>query len=175
MSNMEQLHWTASGRLLRSSVTKNTADRDSFGDHVFDHNSPIEHEHLLVVFFGILQNYFEGVAISRGAQQIQELWIGLWSDWKDSTSIHQKFDDFSLVETTYLACIRGSFISDATNQNSTSQARRALVQMASTPGSASLLPMLVGLFLEFAFDICDEGNAPFFRQLMKDVADHALK
>jgi hypothetical protein len=175
MSDKAALHWSVSCRLFRSTVTKNESDRDAFSEHVFAHNSPIDHEHLLVVIFGFLQSYFASLGDSHGIKQTQEFWAGIWGDWKDMTSIQHKLEDFQLLETVYMSCVRGTFISDATNRNSTSPTRRAVVTMASTPGTASIFPTVACMFLDFAFDLCDEGNAPMFRQTMRDAVNHALK
>lgn len=175
MSDKAALHWSASCRLFRSTIAKNESDRNTFSEHVFAHNSPIDHENLLVVTFGFLQSYFATLGDIHGTVQTQELWSGLWSDWKEITSIHQKLDSFHLLETVYMSCVRETFMSDATNRNSTSPTRRALVTMASTPGTASVYPTVACMFLDFAFDLCDEGNVPMFRETMKDVVNHALK
>jgi hypothetical protein len=175
MTDTAALHWTASGRLFRSIIDKNKGDVEFWGDHVFAHNSPIEHEQLLIVFFGFLQNYFQSLGDSHGPKEVQELWTELWDDWKNLTSIHQKIDNFQLLETSYLASVRGTFMSDATNRNSTSQTRRALVAMASTPGTTSVFPSVACMFLEFAFELCEEGNAPVFRLTMIQAVNHVLK
>jgi hypothetical protein len=47
--------------------------------------------------------------------------------------------------------------------------------MASTPGTASIFPIAACMFLDFTFDLCDERNAPMFRQAMRDAVNHALK
>ncbi|MEI8024113.1 MAG: hypothetical protein WCH63_07995 [Actinomycetota bacterium] len=175
MSDKAAEHWTATHRLLRSTVTKDEADRALFGDHVFKYNSPIDHEHILVVFFGFIQSYFASLGDTLGSTQTQELWSGFWSDWKDITSIHQKVQEFHLLETAYMASVAGTFMSEGTDRNSTSRTRSSLVTMASTPGTTSLLPMVACMFFDSAFDICDEGNAPIFRQTMKDAVNHGLK
>lgn len=175
MTNTEELHWKASGRLLRSAVTNNESDRESFFDHVFAHNSPAEHEILLTVFFGMVQKYFESLGDSHGPKNVEELWLGLWSDWKELTSTHQRIEQFQLVETIYNACVKGTFVKEATDRNSTSQTRRALVTMASIPGFTSIHPFIACVFLGFAFDLCDEGNAPLFRRTMREAVDHILK
>jgi hypothetical protein len=175
MSDKAQLHWTAASRLVRSSLNKSESDQDQFSTHVFAYNSPLEHEHLLVVFFGFLQNYFSSLGDTLGAKEIEELWLGLWSDWKDMTKIHTRLDEFSLLETTYIAAVKGHFMTDATNQNSASTARRALVAMASTPGTTGIFPMVTIQFLQFAFEICDQGNASIFRRTMTDAVNHALR
>lgn len=168
MSDKAALHWSASCRLLRSTVTKNESDRDAFSQHVFAHNSPTDHEHLLVEIFGFLQTYFASLGD-------YEFWTGMWGDWKDTTSIQHKLEDFQLLETVYISCVRGTFMSDVTNRNSTSPTRRAVVAIAATPGSASIFPIVACMFLDFTFDICDEGNAPMFRQIMRDAVNQALK
>ena len=175
MSDKAAEHWTVTHRLLLSTVTKDEADRRLFGDHVFKYNSPIDHEHILVVFFGFIQSYFASLGDALGSRQTQELWSGFWSDWKDITSIHQKVQEFHLLETAYMASVAGTFMSEGTNRNSTSQTRSSLVTMASTPGSTSLLPMVACMFFDLSFDICDEGNAPIFRQTMKDAVNHGLE
>jgi hypothetical protein len=47
--------------------------------------------------------------------------------------------------------------------------------MASTLGTTLILPMLACMFFDSTFDYCDEGNAPIFRQTMKDAVNHGLK
>lgn len=175
MSDKAALHWSASCRLFRSTIAKDESDRIAFSEHVFAHNSPIDHESLLVVTFGFLQSYFATLGDIQGSEKTQEFWSGIWSDWKEITSIHQKADSFQLLETVYMSCVRGTFMSDATNRNSTSPTRRALVTMASTPGTAGFYPMVVCMFLDFTFDLSDDGNVPIFRQTMKEVVNHALK
>ena len=175
MTDTEQLHWKASGQLLRSTVTGNENDRDSFFEHVFAHNSPLEHEVLLTVFFGMVQKYFESLGDLHGSNNVEELWLGLWSDWKDMTSTQQRIEQFHLLETIYIATVKGTFVKEATNRNSTSQIRQALVTMASLPGFTGIHPTVACMFLSFAFDLCDEGKAPIFRRTMKDAVEHILK
>lgn len=175
MSDKVAEHWTMTHRLLQSTVTKDRDERALFRDHVFKYNSPIDHEHILVVFFGFIQSYFASLGDTLGSRKIQEGWSGLWSDWKDETSIHRKVQEFHLLETAYMASVAGTFMSEGTDRNSTSRTRSSLVTMASTPGTTSFLPMVACMFFDSTFDICDEGNAPIFRQTMKDAVNHGLK
>jgi hypothetical protein len=175
MSDNSQLHWTAASQLVRSSLNKSESDRDQFSSHVFAYNSPLEHEHLLVVFFGFLQNYFSSLGDTLGAKEMEELWLGLWSDWKDMTKIQTRIQEFPLLETVYTAVAKGTFMAEATNRNSSSATRKALVAIASTPGSTGILPMMTIQFLQFAFELSDQSNTSIFRRTMTDAVNHALK
>ena len=175
MTDTAALHHTASGRLFRSISDKSKGDIEFWGEHVFAHNSPTEHEHLLLFFFGFLKAYFDSLGDFHGPKEVKELWAGLWGDWRDLTSMHQKLDNFQLLETCYMASVNGTFMSEATNPNSTSQTRRALVAIASNPGNTSVLPTVACMFLEFAFDLAEEHNATLFRETMTEAVNHVLK
>jgi hypothetical protein len=175
MSDKAQLHWTAAVRLVRSSLNKSESDQEQFGNHVFAYNSPVEHEHLLVVFFGFLENYISSLGETLGAKEMEELWLDLWSDWKDTTNIQTRLQEFPLLETVYMSVAKGTFMTEATNQNSFSSTRKALVAIASTTGSAGILPIVTIQFLQFAFELCDQSNASIFRRTMTDAVNHALK
>ena len=152
MSDTSQSHWTAACRLMQSSLTGNKADRDFFSNHFFAHNSPVEWEFLLISYFGFFQTYLTSFNDKIEHAEIENLWLELWSVWKEASQSPTRIKEFPLLEVTMASVFKGTFMGDVSDTNSPGPTQQAFKTMAATQGTAYMLPLLASSFLQFSLE-----------------------
>jgi hypothetical protein len=175
VSNTSDLHWVAACRAVRFALSKENDDHEQLSTHVFAYNSPVEHEFLLISYFGFLQTYLSSFSDKVPQKEIENLWLELWSIWKQVSQIENRMKESSLLDVIVVAVINGTFMGEVSDTNSQGSIRRSLVSMASTPGTTYILPLMATMFLQFALDELDNENLPTFRKQLAEHVNHGLK
>ena len=160
---------------MQSSLTGNKADRDFFSNHFFAHNSPVEWEFLLISYFGFFQTYLTSFNDKIEHAEIENLWLELWSVWKEASQSPTRIKEFPLLEVTMASVFKGTFMGDVSDTNSPGPTQQAFKTMAATQGTAYMLPLLASSFLQFSLEELDKENLSIFRKRFAEAVTHGLK
>lgn len=156
-------------KLLLSASKESRQDVERFTNMVFQDASPTRLDEIVVRFFGLIKTYFQVLADEIPRNEVESLWLTLWSEWQSISGMPSKVKEFELLNSPMRSAIRGVFMDEMTSKNQSNETRQSVVAIASATGTASVLPVIITFFFRFALDAADQQGIHFLRERYEEL------
>jgi hypothetical protein len=142
---------------------------------ICENPSPRRLEQILVRFFGLISTYIQVlIDDTESRSDIEEFWLTTWSEWQSVSGIADKLQEFYLLNPPMESAIRGVFMHEMLSSDQASESRQAIVAIASSQGTASVLPMTMTIFFRYIFDVAEREGLPLLQRVFDEFLCKAL-